>query len=411
MKRYVRSTAATLLLTALGALSAQAGDSAPGYEELVARLAGSHPGYRAMQSEVAAADAAVRVASAFPDPMLEMELMDLDSDERMVERSTRYTWEQLFPLWGKRGLRQAGAEADRRAAEARAELTLAELRAMLRVAYAELFAAYRASAINDEVARLLADMALSAGTRYANGLAAQQDVIKVKAEQTALAAEKLMLRGEMRRASAQINTLVGAPAEELLPAPGALPDTGGFATAWQSLQATLDATPALAAADATVQARRAARDLAAREQYPDLTVGVSPVEMDGRLDSWQLMLRVELPLYGGRSAMEAESVARLAGAEQRREAELRAVHGAAAEAWASYQAAREQQQVFETQLLGEAELNLRAALAGYQSGKVDFDTVIEAERQVREARLRALAAAVTQQRALARFEQVTGVQL
>jgi outer membrane protein TolC len=66
--------------------------------------------------------------------------------------------------------------------------------------------------------------------------------------------------------------------------------------------------------------------------------------------------------------------------------------------------------VFETQLLVEAELNLRAALAGYQSGKVDFDTVIEAERQVREARLRALGAAVTQQRALAQFEQVTGVQ-
>ncbi|HEX4938043.1 MAG TPA: TolC family protein, partial [Candidatus Kapabacteria bacterium] len=56
------------------------------------------------------------------------------------------------------------------------------------------------------------------------------------------------------------------------------------------------------------------------------------------------------------------------------------------------------------------ELSFRSASAGYQSGKVDFDTLIEAERQIRQARLLGLAAAVKQQRAAAQFEQLTGMQ-
>jgi outer membrane protein TolC len=409
MKRFARGALAPLLTSCI-ALPGQADGIPPDYAQLAAQLAEAHPEYRAMRGEVGAAYAAITVAEAFPDPMLEMELMDLDSDQPMLERSTKYTWEQLFPLWGKRGLRRSAAEAGKHAAEARAELTLAELRAQLRTAFAELYAAHRATAINDEVRGLLDDMALNAGTRYANGLAAQQDVIKVRTEQTGLAAEKLMLRGEIQRTSVQINSLVGTSLEDELPAPVLLPETTRFETAYARFQDTLEATPALVALDAAVRRQRAARELAARERYPDLIVGVSPVEMDGRLDSWQLMLRVEVPLFGGRSAMEAESVAMLASAQDRREAQLRAVRAEAAGAWSGYRIARERQQLFEGQLLGESELNLRAALAGYQTGKVDFDTVIEAERQLRETRLQALAAAVEQQRALARFEQVTGVQ-
>lgn len=413
MQRLARSALATLF-TACAALPAGAtGDAAglpPDYTQLAAQLAAAHPEYHAMRGEAQAAAAAVAVAQAFPDPMLEMELMDLDSDDRMVDRSTKYTWEQLFPLWGKRGLRRSVAEAGQHAAEARAELTLAELRAMLRMAFAELYAAHRATAINAEVATLLADLQHSAATRYANGLAAQQDVIKVRAEQTALSAEQLLLGGEIQRASVQINSLVGTPPEIALPAPAALPDTDGFAEVYARLADTLQTAPALAAAEAAVRERRAARELAARERYPDLTVGVSPVEMDGRLDSWQLMLRMELPLFGARRAMENESVAMLAGAEARREAALRAVRAAASESWVLFRAAREREGLFDGQLRGESELNLRAALAGYQTGQVDFDTVIEAERQVRDTRLQALAAAVEQQRALARFEQATGVQ-
>jgi outer membrane protein TolC len=240
-------------------------------------------------------------------------------------------------------------------------------------------------------------------------MAAQQDLIRVRAEQTVLAGETLNLKGEIRRASVRINSLVGDPLDVELGPPAALPETAGFEQAWQQLQRAPDAAPALAEADAAVRGGRAARELAARERYPDVALGVAPVEMDGQFESWQLKLKVEVPLWGTRSARESEQVAMLALAERRRDAARLGVTSAAADAWAAYQAATERQQLFETELQSEATLNLRSALAGYQGGEVDFDTVIEAERQLRDTRLQALAAAVERQRAVASFERITGV--
>ncbi len=66
--------------------------------------------------------------------------------------------------------------------------------------------------------------------------------------------------------------------------------------------------------------------------------------------------------------------------------------------------------LFDEQLLAESELNYRSAIAGYQAGQVDFDTLIEAARQIRNVRLQSLDAAVQQQMAVAQFERITGVQ-
>ena len=268
--RWILATAALCAALASVPDARAADDPPPRFEALAARLAAQHPDYLAMQGEVDAARAAIDVAGAMPDPMLEVELMNLDSETPGLDRAAKYTWEQMFPLWGKRGLRREVAEQGRQGAEARRDLTLAGLHAELRSAFAELYAAHRATAINDEVAALLEDMAQGARTRYANGMAAQQDLIRVRAEQTVLDAETINLKGEIRRASVRINSLVGDPLDVELAAPAAMPDTAGFGKAWSELEQRLDATPALAAADAAVRGGRLERELAARERYPDV---------------------------------------------------------------------------------------------------------------------------------------------
>ena len=385
------------------------------YAELVRRLSNTHPEYVAMQREVEAAAASVDAATALPDPLIRIELMDIDRRDPELLPSqvgrTQYTWEQMFPLWGKRGLKGDIAAATVSARQALASQTLAELRAMLRMAYAEFHAATRGQRINDEVLLLLREMERNAQVRYANGLAAQQDVIKAKAEQTMLLAEQQMLQGETARAQAQINSLIGQAPETPLPPATTLPSLERFETTYRQLQQLqAQETPALVAAEAAVSGRQAARELAAREWYPDLTVGVTPVQVGDRFESWQLMFEFSVPLFGSRRAMENEASAMLASAKAKRDAELRRVLGTAAQLMADYRAAHDQEQLFHQQLLPETELSFRSALAGYQSSKVDFDTLIEAERQIRQARLLTLVAAVKQQRAAAQFEQLTGIQ-
>ena len=139
-------------------------------------------------------------------------------------------------------------------------------------------------------------------------------------------------------------------------------------------------------------------------------MGVTPVQTGNSVDTWELMLGVTVPLYGGTRAMEKEQVAMLGAAQDRRRAELLRLRSAAGEARADYEAARARQTLFDEQLLAESELNYRSAIAGYQAGQVDFDTLIEAARQIRNVRLQSLDAAVQQQMAVAQFERITGVQ-
>jgi len=412
-----RAHPAALLLLQLGllwtgaALHAEA--PAVSYEALLARLGDIHPDYQAMQGEVHAARFAIDAARALPDPTVRVELMEIDDVNLRPDQvgTTKYTFEQMFPLWGKRGLRRDAAEAGYAAAQARADLTLAELRAMLRAAYAELYAAHMARGINTEVQALVQDMGHSASKRYANGIAAQQDVIKARTEQTMLLAEAQELNGRYARASVIINSLVGDPLDTPVPAPAGLPQTSSFMDAWKGFeQSEGNNSPALAIADREVQQRRASRELAARERYPDLTVGVTPVQTGTSFDTWELMLGVNVPLYGGTRAVEKEQVAMLAAAEDQRRAKRLSLRAAAAEARVAYEAAGARQKLFDEQLLLESEISYRSAIAGYQGGQVDFDTLIEAGRQIRNARLQSVDSAVQQQMAVAQFERITGVQ-
>jgi outer membrane protein TolC len=394
-------------------LSCSASTAAMDYPQLLGILGHAHPEYQAMQDETEAARAALARARALPDPVVKMELMEIDDLEMRPDRvgETKYTVEQMFPLWGKRTLRQDAARAAVEASAARSELTLAELRAMLRASYAELYEAHAAAAINRELQALVDDMASAARERYANGIGAQGDVIRAATEGTRLAVEREAIDGRGARARASIAGLLGDPAALPTTPPAALPDTSGFEAAWARVRDPQGAaSPVIDAATREVAQRRAERELAARERYPDLTVGVTPVQTGTRFDTWELMLSIKLPLYGGTRAMERESVSMLAASEDRLRAAERRIRAAAGEVAADFAAARAGQQLIEGRLLPEAELNLRAALAGYRSGEADFDTLIEAGRQLGEVRLQGLEAAVRQQLAMARFEQITGVQ-
>ena len=62
-------------------------------------------------------------------------------------------------------------------------------------------------------------------------------------------------------------------------------------------------------------------------------------------------------------------------------------------------------------LLPQSELTFKAALAGYESGKVDFATLLDAQRQIRNARQDIIKARAEQQIRLAEVERLIGEDL
>jgi len=62
-------------------------------------------------------------------------------------------------------------------------------------------------------------------------------------------------------------------------------------------------------------------------------------------------------------------------------------------------------------LLPQSELTFRSALAGYESGKVDFATLLDAQKQIRQAKLNQVAAGMNAQMRLAEIERIVGEDL
>jgi outer membrane protein TolC len=73
--------------------------------------------------------------------------------------------------------------------------------------------------------------------------------------------------------------------------------------------------------------------------------------------------------------------------------------------------ARSTEQITRTRLLPQAELTFKSALAGYENGKVDFATLLDAQRQIRNAKLALLRAQASQQMRLAEIERLLGEDL
>ena len=170
--------------------------------------------------------------------------------------------------------------------------------------------------------------------------------------------------------------------------------------------------PLLHAEEATLLATQRKSELTLRNRYPDLQVGVSPTQMGSRITSWGVMLEMNIPLQQGtRRAEEREAQAMVAAAVARQQAAANALLGELGEQLAAMAAARRSEALISTQLLPQSELNLRSALAAYESGKLDFGAVLDAQRQTTKARQDRLKVQTEAQMRLAEIERIVGEDL
>ncbi len=385
-------------------------------ESLLAYARGANPDLALMLREADAAAARVVPAGNLPDPMLAIEWRDITRDGEISPTlspsrvgSMKYTMRQMFPWPGKRDLARAAAEASAEQSNQAARAMWDELAMRIKVAHARRYELAQRREIVSEIDALLAQLESITRARYAGGLAAQADAVRALSERTMLRGELISLTAQARTVDAQVNALLArapdaplavaasgrTPAEELLFAP--------LADRLRRRNAEL------ATDSARVESAERSRELAYRNRYPDFSLGISPIQRGNRLADWDVMFEVTIPLQQGtRRAQEQEAEAMVAAADARREATMQRALGNLGTALAQLTGAREMARLTESSLLPQARVNLQASLAAYESGKVDFAALLEAERQVRQARLNLLAAEVEGQMRLAEIERLIG---
>ena len=397
-------------------------------EQLGSNLAGlldyaheHNPGLAASRYEADAAQERTSSAGALPDPVLRTELMDITNQGSTSPRllpsqtgNTRYLLMQTVPWFGRRGLQRDIADAQAIQADVQVTASWAELATGIKQTYAMHYFATASEELAQQTLSLLDELEQIAQTRYANGLGSQQDVIRVQVEKTMLRSELIELQSEDHHTHARLNALLSRPvnaplADPLQPRP--MPSAAKLdeTTLLERLRAQ---NPQLRIAEANIRSSEKSRDLAYNNRYPGFTLGVAPNQYRDSVRTWDLMVEFNIPLQqASRRAQEHEAEAMLAASNARKTALLDQIESSLSENLAALETARDTEVLIATRLLPQAELTYQSALTGYETGKVDFAMLIDAQRQRLKARQQQLQAQTDMQLRLADIEKLLGEEL
>jgi cobalt-zinc-cadmium efflux system outer membrane protein len=380
-----------------------------------------NPEYASMRHEADAAGERIVPAGALPDPKLRVELMDITmgGEQRPTVLpnkvgGTRYLLMQEVPWFGKRDLKRDIAAWEAEGAKGRALGTWADLSSQIKSGYAQFYYVHQSERLTKEILDLMSRLEKVAQVRYAGGLAAQSDAIRAQVEQTNLRNELIALDGEKRMSQARLNMLVNRPADAPLAEPERLRSLPAPASLdYASLQERVRSrNPQLFAEDARLKAAEKSRDLTYKNRYPDFTFGITPTQSGSSVKEWELMVELNIPLQqSSRRAQERESEAMLSAARSRKDAAANQVLAELTENLSGLDAARRTEAAIASSLLPQAELTFKAALAGYENGKLDFATLLDAQRQIRQAKQNQIKVQAEAQARLANIERLSGEEL
>ena len=375
-----------------------------------------NPDLQALRREAEAKEQSVQTADSLDDPVFRMELQGIDKNNPDLSpsnvSSTKYTILQSFPVWGKLDLRRDIARAEWSEAKARGEIVRAELFAQIKAAYAMFYQTRRAAEISRENVQLVNSLEKVAQARYINGVAPQQDLIRIKIEQTKLRSELLTLESEQHHARTRLNLMLNRPSFAALVEPKELRPLPAVLDAPTLEQRLLAHSPYLATQSSQIEIAEKNRQLAGKNRYPDLTLGISPIQRGNSIDSWDAMLEIKIPLHqGDRSADNRSASLQLGAAQDRQQSILNQIEGSFREAFDALGSARIQVSLLKNSLLPQSELTFQSALSGYQTGKLDFITLLDAQFLVKQTRLELLKALVEQDNRLSEVERLLGEEL
>ncbi|MBL4845029.1 MAG: TolC family protein [Planctomycetes bacterium] len=272
------------------------------------------------------------------------------------------------------------------------------LRALAANLYYGLYLRRQERRILQDNVELLARFVEISRALYAAGLVEQADVLKAEVERSTLRAEEARVAGEVRAAVAALNTLLDrstvAPVGSVSDPE---PKAGGEDLEALFAQA-LDQRPEIDAALSRAASADAAVSRARLSYLPDFVFG-GGYSRSRRLDSGggTAQVGVILPIWLGRIAGEVdEAKARARRTRFEIEGVRNQVLQEVEQAAARQEAARQRIRILEEEAVPQARQAIDVSEAAYQAGKIEFLSLIDAERLL-------LAAELARYRALADY--------
>ncbi len=378
---------------------------------------GQNPDIQAARKRLEAYGHQVAVAGSLPDPMLGMTFFPEEVQTAAGAQEFSLAASQKLPWLGKLDARADLAEAQTNVA--RAQLAAVELATIEQVkrAYYDLYFIQRALQITTAEQELLVEIREVANTRYKTGGTSQQDVLRADLEVSNVENELIRLRQQLDSGQAKLARLLHVAPQTKVRAIDHLPPEQIPADMERLQRVAVAARPELHAQLAALQRDQRAVDLAGLDYYPDLTlgltwidvanVGLSPVA-NGR-DAFLIGAGINVPLYRKRldsavRSAEAKAVATAREYDSLRDATLEDVMDLLAKA----ESQRDLLQLFREDILPKARQTLEVSSRAYNVGEVDFLQLLDNWRQLLRYEIANQQLEATLRQTLASLERVVG---
>jgi len=321
--------------------------------------------------------------------------------------------EQTIPYPGKTRLRGEIASRDADAEELAYEVATRRVTAEVKQAYFDLAYADRSLAILQKDRQALVALEKVTEIRYSVGKAAQQDVLRAQLELTRLAERATQVQQQRRTLEAQLNSLRNFPMDLPLGAPPALQPSPFSCTQDQLQEAAQASYPVLKQRQSMVDQNQLSVDLARKEERPDFSVGYLYMQRDGLPDMYGITLSTSLPFFHHRKQDKviAEAAANLESARQMQANELTVLRYQVQQDFLEIQATEQLLKLYAQGIAPQSSLTLESSIHSYATGGLDFLTVLSNFQTVIDVELDYHLQVINHEKALARLEELTGLNL
>jgi outer membrane protein TolC len=389
--------------------------------EAVAEAIAKNPEIQMLRQRVEVVSARAKQASYLEDPEIAIQLNGVPFSQPTNLNQADFNSigiRQRLPFFGKLGLKEKVAQQELRVAEQELRAKEREITSMVKMAYADFFMAQRSVEILHEQLDIMKTIIGATESRYRVGRVTQQDVFKAQLEQSEILNQLIVAEEESSATTVKLNTAMYRPPRTPveIPADVALPDVTSTASGLDEL--ALANRPELLGAEEEIARNERMYELAERNRkYPDFMVGWDYVRMPTEMkkDRYGAMVNISIPFspwtIGRRNYEVEETLAEIRAAKSNRDALRNGTLKQVGESLSKVQAAKRSLQLYREGLLSQAELSFRSALAAYQTGRVEFVNLLEAQRALREARMGYYKATVSFLQNLADLERAVGREL
>ncbi len=362
-------------------------------DDLIQEALQRSPGLQAKRRAYEAAKARVGAAGLPEDPMIGV---DVEGQSKLLRFSSRmdneYMVSQTIPfpttLWLR--VRLAAKEAAVALQEYKEEER--QIAWHIEQPYYELFLARKTVVALDELHALVQKLVAAARSRYESNQASQQDLLKAQIELSKGDIELFNWQVKAHVAEAHFSHILNQPLETLYVLAEETRNARPSYTMADLERMAVQARPELQAMGLGIAKAKTNRWIAMTNWLPEITGRIEARQFHGedRVREKDTFIGISVPVWsllkgaGGEWHAAAREVqaAEALYTEMKNEVWL-AIHEADAQVAAAEHALR----LYESSILPQAKQQVAVSLAGYEAGRTDFLTLIDAQRTLKETQM------------------------